>query len=221
MLGARGLVPPALGRVQRGVGAARGAAAAAAAAGKADGNGAAGGGKANKGGKGKGGGAKEEGGECYFTGGASARLQGGLGKRQQRRCVSTCGFARSAPLPSFLRDHRAPHLKCPLCPPPYRRHDHQQCRTGPYSATVRTPVTDFSLRANSAAREPEIQGYWEARGVYERLASSNPGVRRSAAAARRSRRRDRRRACCCALRRAARLPTACLSCLLFCLLPPS
>ena len=28
---------------------------------------------------------------------------------------------------------------------------------GPYSATVKLPVTEFSLRANSAEREPEIQ----------------------------------------------------------------
>lgn len=28
---------------------------------------------------------------------------------------------------------------------------------GPYSATVTLPVTDFSLRANSVVREPQIQ----------------------------------------------------------------
>ncbi|GBF91728.1 isoleucyl-tRNA synthetase [Raphidocelis subcapitata] len=46
---------------------------------------------------------------------------------------------------------------------------------GPYSATVKTPVTDFSMRANAVVREPEIQSYWAQRRVYENLAESNPG----------------------------------------------
>ncbi|KAF8061391.1 ileS [Scenedesmus sp. PABB004] len=47
---------------------------------------------------------------------------------------------------------------------------------GPYSPTVTTPVTEFSLRANSVVREPQIQEHWAARDVYERLASQNPGA---------------------------------------------
>ncbi|KAI8473275.1 MAG: tRNA synthetases class I-domain-containing protein [Monoraphidium minutum] len=46
---------------------------------------------------------------------------------------------------------------------------------GPYTATVKVPVTDFSLRANSVVREPEIQAYWAERRVYENLAEGNPG----------------------------------------------
>lgn len=75
--------------------------------------------------------------------------------------------------------------------------------TGPYSATVKLPVTEFSLRANSAEREPEIQSklvdtplhcnwllppslstasiqcyseFWAENKVYEGLAQNNPGV---------------------------------------------
>lgn len=40
-------------------------------------------------------------------------------------------------------------------------------------------MTDFSLRANSVVREPEIQKFWQERAVYETMASSNPGVRRA------------------------------------------
>ncbi|MEM8604433.1 MAG: isoleucine--tRNA ligase, partial [Cyanobacteria bacterium P01_H01_bin.121] len=35
--------------------------------------------------------------------------------------------------------------------------------------------TDFSMRANSVAREPEIQQFWADRQIYERLATENPG----------------------------------------------
>lgn len=51
-----------------------------------------------------------------------------------------------------------------------------QPHAGPYSATVRVPVTEFSMRANSVVREPEIQAFWAERAVYERLAEGNPGV---------------------------------------------
>jgi hypothetical protein len=47
---------------------------------------------------------------------------------------------------------------------------------GPYSATVKLPVTPFSLRANSVEREPEIQRFWSEGRVYEGLSQNNPGV---------------------------------------------
>jgi hypothetical protein len=47
---------------------------------------------------------------------------------------------------------------------------------GPYTATVKVPVTEFSLRANSVVREPEIQSYWAQNRVYESLAETNTGV---------------------------------------------
>lgn len=47
---------------------------------------------------------------------------------------------------------------------------------GPYSPTVKVPVTEFSLRANSVAREPEVQQYWAQHHVYESLVEGNPGV---------------------------------------------
>ena len=50
------------------------------------------------------------------------------------------------------------------------------CLTGPYSATVKLPVTPFSLRANSVEREPEIQQFWSEKKVYEDLSQNNPGV---------------------------------------------
>ena len=49
--------------------------------------------------------------------------------------------------------------------------------SGPYSATVRLPVTDFSLRANSVVREPQIQAYWEQENVYEALLQRPGAVR--------------------------------------------
>lgn len=47
---------------------------------------------------------------------------------------------------------------------------------GPYSATVTTPVTPFSLRANAVVREPEIQQHWAEARVYETLSQENSGV---------------------------------------------
>ncbi|UFP94443.1 isoleucine--tRNA ligase [Gloeobacter morelensis] len=44
-----------------------------------------------------------------------------------------------------------------------------------YKQTVRTPKTDFPMRANAANREVEIQRFWEERGIYGRLAQENPG----------------------------------------------
>jgi len=46
---------------------------------------------------------------------------------------------------------------------------------GPYSSTVRLPVTDFNMRANSVVREPQIQAFWAEQRVYEELAANNPG----------------------------------------------
>ncbi|KAG2490299.1 hypothetical protein HYH03_011250 [Edaphochlamys debaryana] len=47
--------------------------------------------------------------------------------------------------------------------------------SGPYSATVRLPATEFSLRANSTTREPQVQAFWAQERIYETLAESNPG----------------------------------------------
>ncbi len=47
----------------------------------------------------------------------------------------------------------------------------------PYKDTVNLPKTGFSMRANSAQREPELQRFWEANRVYQGLLESNPGVR--------------------------------------------
>lgn len=41
---------------------------------------------------------------------------------------------------------------------------------------MRLPTTDFSLRANSVVREPEIQKFWSEQQVYESLVQNNPGV---------------------------------------------
>jgi isoleucyl-tRNA synthetase len=38
-----------------------------------------------------------------------------------------------------------------------------------YKQTVNLPTTDFPMRANSAAREPEIQAKWSEQGIYERM----------------------------------------------------
>ena len=43
---------------------------------------------------------------------------------------------------------------------------------GPYKDTVLLPDTPFGMRANSAVREPEIQAFWEAERVYEKLLES-------------------------------------------------
>ncbi|EFJ42523.1 hypothetical protein VOLCADRAFT_97397 [Volvox carteri f. nagariensis] len=48
--------------------------------------------------------------------------------------------------------------------------------SGPYSSTVRLPTTEFSLRANSPIREPQIQQYWEQHATYEALVEGNTGV---------------------------------------------
>jgi hypothetical protein len=68
-----------------------------------------------------------------------------------------------------------PDPAAPNAPPP---------PPGPYTATVKVPVTEFSMRANSVVREPEIQSYWAQRGVYENLVESNPGVSRAGAVCR-------------------------------------
>ncbi|EFJ46048.1 hypothetical protein VOLCADRAFT_93543 [Volvox carteri f. nagariensis] len=47
--------------------------------------------------------------------------------------------------------------------------------SGPYSSTVRLPTTEFSLRANSPIREPQIQQYWEQHATYEALVEGNTG----------------------------------------------
>ncbi len=44
-----------------------------------------------------------------------------------------------------------------------------------YKQTVRTPKTDFPMRANASTREVEIQRFWEEQGIYGRLAQDNPG----------------------------------------------
>lgn len=47
---------------------------------------------------------------------------------------------------------------------------------GPYNPTVILPLTEFSLRANSPVREPQIQAHWEAQRTYESLLESAPGA---------------------------------------------
>ena len=44
-----------------------------------------------------------------------------------------------------------------------------------YKETVLLPQTDFSMRANAVKREPELQKYWDERGIYQKQAQSNPG----------------------------------------------
>ena len=39
----------------------------------------------------------------------------------------------------------------------------------PYKDTVLLPSTDFSMRANSKTREPELQTWWRSEGIYEQL----------------------------------------------------
>lgn len=48
---------------------------------------------------------------------------------------------------------------------------------GPYSDSVNLPQTEFSQRANSAAREPELQALWAERRIYERLSRENAGAK--------------------------------------------
>ncbi|KPQ37357.1 MAG: isoleucyl-tRNA synthetase IleS [Phormidesmis priestleyi Ana] len=45
-----------------------------------------------------------------------------------------------------------------------------------YKETVLLPQTDFSMRANAVKREPELQAYWQEKGIYEKLAKENPGA---------------------------------------------
>lgn len=44
-----------------------------------------------------------------------------------------------------------------------------------YKKTVLTPQTDFSMRANAAVREPEIQRFWEDHGIYRHQAADGSG----------------------------------------------
>ncbi|MDB9316045.1 isoleucine--tRNA ligase [Spirulina sp. CS-785/01] len=44
-----------------------------------------------------------------------------------------------------------------------------------YKDTVNLPKTDFSMRANSIKREPELQQFWQDQKVYETLSDNNPG----------------------------------------------
>lgn len=44
-----------------------------------------------------------------------------------------------------------------------------------YKSTVNLPQTDFSMRANSIKREPELQAFWEENRIYENLSEYNPG----------------------------------------------
>ncbi|MGB3295631.1 MAG: isoleucine--tRNA ligase [Phormidesmis sp.] len=48
--------------------------------------------------------------------------------------------------------------------------------TKSYKETVLLPQTDFSMRANAVKREPELQAYWQEKGLYEKLATENPGA---------------------------------------------
>ena len=44
-----------------------------------------------------------------------------------------------------------------------------------YKETVNLPQTDFSMRANSVKREPELQQFWAENQIYEQLSQDNPG----------------------------------------------
>ena len=44
-----------------------------------------------------------------------------------------------------------------------------------YKETINLLKTDFSMRANSTKREPEIQAFWAEKEIYETLAKENPG----------------------------------------------
>ncbi|MEM9155317.1 MAG: class I tRNA ligase family protein, partial [Cyanobacteria bacterium P01_F01_bin.33] len=46
-----------------------------------------------------------------------------------------------------------------------------------YKSTLNLPQTDFSMRANAAQKEPEIQKFWQKETVYETLAETNEGDR--------------------------------------------
>ncbi|QUS61658.1 isoleucine--tRNA ligase [Synechocystis sp. PCC 7339] len=43
-----------------------------------------------------------------------------------------------------------------------------------YKDTVNLPQTRFDMRANASKREPEIQQYWQEKGIYADLAENNP-----------------------------------------------
>ncbi|MBE9202813.1 isoleucine--tRNA ligase [Synechocystis salina LEGE 06099] len=43
-----------------------------------------------------------------------------------------------------------------------------------YKDTVNLPQTRFDMRANASKREPEIQQYWQEKGIYADLADNNP-----------------------------------------------
>ncbi|WP_036485662.1 isoleucine--tRNA ligase [Myxosarcina sp. GI1] len=43
-----------------------------------------------------------------------------------------------------------------------------------YKDTVNLPQTDFSMRANSKVREPELQQFWAENRIYEQLSQHNP-----------------------------------------------
>jgi isoleucyl-tRNA synthetase len=47
--------------------------------------------------------------------------------------------------------------------------------SGRYKTTVRLPQTKFDMRANAVKREPELQSFWAAEQVYDRLSQTNPG----------------------------------------------
>jgi len=44
-----------------------------------------------------------------------------------------------------------------------------------YKDTVNLPQTNFSMRANAAEREPQIQQFWNEQNIYQQLAEHNPG----------------------------------------------
>ena len=44
-----------------------------------------------------------------------------------------------------------------------------------YKHTLNLLKTDFSMRANSRQREPELQGFWAELDLYNRLSQDNPG----------------------------------------------
>jgi len=46
---------------------------------------------------------------------------------------------------------------------------------GSYKDTVNLPQTKFDMRANAVKREPEIQQFWAAQQIYDRLSQTNPG----------------------------------------------
>lgn len=45
-----------------------------------------------------------------------------------------------------------------------------------YKSTLNLPQTSFSMRANSAQREPEIQAFWQQQGIYEKNLQQRSGT---------------------------------------------